>query len=105
MYHTKYNTDGEVQKYKACLVAKWYTQKQGADSKETFSPVARLETVKTFLALAAQLQWYVYQFDVKSAFLNGELDEEVYVSQPDGCIISDEKHKIYKLVKALYGLW
>lgn len=104
VYRTKYNADGEVQKYKARLVAKEYAQKQGVDFDETFSPVARLETVRTFLALAEQLQWPIYQFDVKSAFLNGELDEEVYVAQPGGYFVSAEKHNLYMLIKTLYGL-
>ena len=74
------------------------------DYEETFSHVARFETVRTLLALAAQLSWSVYQFDVKSAFLNGELEEEVYVSQPKGFIISGKEEQVYKLNKALYGL-
>jgi len=66
--------------------------------------VARFETVRIFLALAAQFKWPVFQFDVKSAFLNGELNEEVFVMQPEGFVISGEENKVYKLKKALYGL-
>ena len=102
VYRTKYNVDGSVQKHKARLVAKGYSQHHGIDYEETFSLVARFETVKTFLALVAQLWWPVYQFDVKSAFLNGELGEEVYVSQPEG--FATVGHKVFKLKKALYGL-
>ncbi|KAJ9542648.1 hypothetical protein OSB04_029154 [Centaurea solstitialis] len=104
VYHTKYRADGTIQKHKARLVAKGYAQEEGVDFGETFSPVARFETVRTFLALAAQLQWPVYQLDVKSAFLNGELEEEVYVAQPEGYAVNGCEDKVYKLKKALYGL-
>ena len=104
VFRTKYHADGRVQKHKARLVAKGYAQEQGVDYDETFSPVARFETVRTFLALAAQLGWPVFQFDVKSAFLNGELKEEVYVAQPEGFVVHDEVNKVYRLQKALYGL-
>ena len=93
VYRTKYNADGSVQNHKARLVAKGYSQQHGIDYKETFSPATRFETVRNFLALATQLQWPVYQFDVKSAFLNGELEEEVYVSQPEGFARVDGQDK------------
>ena len=66
--------------------------------------MARFETIRLLLALAAQLRWKVYQFDIKSAFLNGELEEEVYVSQPEGFVIDGKEEKVYRLRKALYGL-
>nr|GEV80642.1 bulb-type lectin domain-containing protein [Tanacetum cinerariifolium] len=84
IYKTKYLADGIIQKYKARLVVRGFTQQQGIVYEETFSPVARFETVQMILAVAAQEQWKVYQFDIKSAFLNGELKEEVNVSQPPG---------------------
>lgn len=104
VFKTKLNADGSIQKHKARLVAKGYSQQQGIDFEETFSPVARFETVRLLLALAAQLKWKVYQLDVKSAFLNGDLDEEVYVAQPEGFEIQGREEKVYKLNKALYGL-
>ena len=78
VYKTKYNEDGSIQKHKAILVAKGYSQKLGVDFNETFAPVARIETIRLVLAIAAQLELNVYQMDVKSTFLNGELKEEVY---------------------------
>ena len=104
VFRTKFNTDGSVQKHKARLVVKGYAQQQGVDFDETFSPVARFETVRVLLALSAHLNWPVYQFDVKSAFLNGELEEEVYVQQPEGFVVRDNEDKVYRLKKALYGL-
>lgn len=85
-------------------MAKGYVQKYGVDYEEVFSPVTRMETVRLLLALAAKNKWEVHHLDVKSAFLNGELSEEVYVSQPRGYEKEGEDHKVYKLFKALYGL-
>ena len=104
VFKTKYNADGSIQKHKTRLVAKGHSQLQGVDLKETLSPVARFEIVRTFLALRAQLKWPIYQFDVKSAFLNGELEEEVYVGQPEGFVVKGSEDKVYRLKKALYGL-
>lgn len=104
VFKTKYNADGSVQKYKARLVAKGYSQQQGIDFQDTFSPVARFETVRTYLALAAQLHWHVYHLNVNPVFLNGELEEEVYVIQPEGFIVQGKEEKVYRLVKALYRL-
>jgi hypothetical protein len=84
VFNLKRNAEGEVVKHKARLVAKGYVQKQGIDFEEVFAPMARLDTVRLILAIAANKGWQVHHLDVKTAFLNGELEEEVYVSQPDG---------------------
>lgn len=104
VYRTKYDEKGELEKYKARLVAKGYLQKHGIDYEEVYAPVARMETVRTVVALAAQRNWKVLQLDVKSAFLHGELIEDVYVEQPKGYEVEGSENKVYKLHKALYGL-
>lgn len=104
VYKTKLNERGEVDKFKARLVAKGYAQQQGVDYNEVFAPVARWDTIRMILALAAQEDWLVYQLDVKSAFLHGELSEDVYVEQPLGYVKEGEEDKVYKLVKTLYVL-
>ncbi|GKV09408.1 hypothetical protein SLEP1_g20916 [Rubroshorea leprosula] len=104
VYRVKYKANGSVQKYKARLVAKGYVQKHGIDFLETFSPIARFETVRLVIALAAQMKWKIFQFDVKSTFLNGWLEEDVYVEQPEGFIVQGKEEKVYKLKKALYRL-
>ncbi|GKC05222.1 putative RNA-directed DNA polymerase [Tanacetum coccineum] len=102
--NTKLNELGKVDKYKARLVVKGYAQREGVDYNEVFAPVARWDAIRTLIAVAAQRNWTVYQLDVKSAFLNGELKEVVYVSQPKGFIKKGEEAKVYRLKRALYGL-
>jgi hypothetical protein len=103
VYKIKHTTEGEVSRYKARIVAKGYKQKYG-DYEEVFAPIARLDMVRLLIALAAHHNWKIYQLDVKSAFLNGILEEEVYVQQPKGFIMEGEESKVYHLKKALYGL-
>ncbi|CAL2255491.1 unnamed protein product [Prunus armeniaca] len=93
VYKTKLNLDGSIQKHKARLVVKGYAQKPGIDFNETFAPVPRLDTIRTLIALAAQKGWKLYQLDVKFAFKNGVLKEEVYVDQPDGFVITHYEDK------------
>jgi hypothetical protein len=104
IFKMKLNEHGEVDKYKARLVAKGYSQQYGVDYAEVFAPVARLDTIRVVISLAALNSWMIYQLDVKSAFLHGELDEEVFVDQPPGYEHKEQKSKVYRLKKALYGL-
>nr|GFC90065.1 retrovirus-related Pol polyprotein from transposon TNT 1-94 [Tanacetum cinerariifolium] len=89
---------------KARLVARGYRYEERIYFEDSFAPVARLEDIWIFLAYAAHKNMVVYQMDVKTAFLNGNLREEVYVSQPDGFVDPDNPNHVYKLKKALYGL-
>jgi len=98
------NSDGSVNKYKARLVVKGYAQMFGVDFFETFTPVARMDTIRMLLALAAQKGWTLHQMDVKSAFLNGYLEEEIFVEQPEGFSVAGQENQVYQLKKALYSL-
>ncbi|GJU69158.1 retrovirus-related pol polyprotein from transposon TNT 1-94 [Tanacetum coccineum] len=104
IYKVKLDELGGILKNKARLVARGYRQEEGIDFEESFAPVARLEAIRIFLAFAAHMNMVVYQMDVKTAFLNGNLREEVYVSQSDGFVDPDNPNHVYKLKKALYGL-
>ena len=104
VYKVKRDENGAVAKYKARLVVKGYARRQGIDYDEVFAPVARLDMMRLLIALAAHELWEIYHMDVKSAFLNGDLKEEVYVEQPAGFIRKGNEHKVFKLKKALYGL-
>nr|GEY38915.1 retrovirus-related Pol polyprotein from transposon TNT 1-94 [Tanacetum cinerariifolium] len=104
IYKVKLDKLGGILKNKAHLVAQGYRQEEGIDFEESFALVARLEAIRIFLAYTAHKNMVVYQMDVKIAFLNGNLREEVYVSQPDGFVDQDNPNHVYKLKKALYGL-
>ncbi|KAL0295953.1 UNVERIFIED_CONTAM: Retrovirus-related Pol polyprotein from transposon RE1 [Sesamum radiatum] len=103
IYKTKLNADGSIQKHKARLVAKGYSQLPGIDYTETFAPVARLDTIRALIAIAANKKWKIYQMDVKSAFLNSYIDEEIYVEQPQGFIAKGSEEKVLRLKKST--LW
>lgn len=103
-YKTKLNENGEVENYKAHSVVKGYTWKHGIDFTEVFALVAWLEIIRLIISLAAQKRWTIFQLDVNSAFLHGELSEEVYIEQPPGYEKNSAKQKVYRLKKALYEL-
>ncbi|GJR70935.1 putative ribonuclease H-like domain-containing protein [Tanacetum coccineum] len=104
VYRNKKDKRGVVVRNKARLVALGYRQEEGIDYDEVFASVARIEAIRIFLAFASYMGFIVYQMDVKSAFLYGIIDEEVYVSQPPGFVDPKHPNKVYKVVKALYGL-
>jgi hypothetical protein len=104
VFRNKQDEHGVVTRNKARLVAKGYSQVEGLDFDETFAPVARLESIRILLAYATHHGFKLYQMDVKSAFLNGPIKEEVYVEQPPGFESEEYPNHVYKLHKALYGL-
>ena len=104
VFKVKRNVDGSLARYKARLVAKGFKQTQGIDYDEIFSPVAKMGTIRTLIAISASKRWPLYQLDIKNAFLNGELQEEVYMSQPVGFEDKNYPDFVCRLKKALYGL-
>lgn len=105
VFTVKFNMDGSVDRYKARLVAKGYTQRYGVDYQETFAPVAKLDTIRILISLVVNRGWDLKQFDVKNAFLNGDLKEEVYMDIPPGVNFEmSKKNEVCRLRKALYGL-
>ncbi|GJW23279.1 retrovirus-related pol polyprotein from transposon TNT 1-94, partial [Tanacetum coccineum] len=104
VFRNKLDENGIVSRNKARLVAQGYNQQEGIDYDETYAPVSRLESIRILLACACALDFKLFQMDVKSAFLNGFINEEVYVAQPPGFINFEKPNHVYKLKKALYGL-
>ena len=102
IYKIKTRSHGSIKRYKAHLVAKDFTQEYEIDYEETFAPVARISSVHALLAVAAASKWDLFQMDVKNAFLNGELSEEVYIQPPSGLFV--DSNKVCHLRRALYGL-
>ena len=104
VYRTKFDQDGKIEREKARLVAKGYTQRHGIDYDETFSPVLRYSSLRALLALTAYYDLEAHQMDVKTAFLNGAIDYEIYMKQPDGHEVQGKENLVCKLKKSLYGL-
>jgi len=104
VFKIKQGANGEVERYKARLVARGFTQTYGVDYNETFAPVAKFTSIRCILALAALEDMEIHQMDVKTAFLNGELEEEIYMEQPQGFMHQGAEHLVCKLHKSLYGL-
>ena len=104
VFTIKCKADGSIERHKARLVAKGFTQTHGLDYQETFAPVAKVNSIQILLSLAANLGWPLHQLDVKNAFLNGNLDEEVFMEPPPGFEQTIGKGKVCRLIKSLYGL-
>ena len=104
VYKRKRGIDGKVETFKVRLVAKGYTQKEGIDYEETFSPLAMLKSIRILLFIAAHYDYEIWQMNVKTVFLNGNLDEEIYMMQLEGFIAKNQKHMVCKLKMSIYGL-
>jgi hypothetical protein len=104
LFKIKHVVDGSIEKYKTRLIACEFSQKEGIDYEETFTPVARYTSIRTIISHAAKMKWKLHQMDVKTSFLNGVIEEEVYIEQPQGFEVEDRKSHVCKLKKALYGL-
>lgn len=104
IFRKKLRPDGTVERFKARLVVVGYSQKKDVDFFDTYSPVAKITTIRVLVALAAIHNLVVHQMDVKTAFLNGDLNEEIYIEQPEGLVVKGQENKVCKLKKSLYGL-
>jgi len=104
VFKTKINQNGEIEKYKARLVARGHVQERGIDFQEVFAPVARYETIRVLLAASENDEMHVHQMDVISTYVQGELHEEVFMAQPEMFVKSDEEDKVCKLLKPQYEL-
>ena len=104
IFTIKHKADGSIERYKARLVAQDFTQTYGIDYDETFAPVVKLNSIRVLLSIAVNLDWPLLQFDIKNAFLNGDLDEEIYMRIPPGFEGKIGSGNVCKLKKSLYGL-
>lgn len=96
--------DGTIEIFKARLVIRGFTQKKGLDFFDTYSPVIRISTIRTIIALAAINDYVIHQMDVKTAFLNGDIEEKIYIIQPEGFVVEGKDNMVCRLKKSLYGL-
>jgi hypothetical protein len=104
LYKIKHAVDGSIEKHKARFVAHGFSQKEGIDYEETFALVARYTSIRTIIAVAVKMKWKLHEMDVKTTFLNGVIEEEVYIEQPPGFEVEYRKTHVCRLKKALYGL-
>jgi len=104
VYKTKYDSKGKVEKFKARLVAKGFTQIEGIDYNDTFSPVSSKDSLRIVMALVAHYDLELHQMDIKIAFLNGDLHEDVYMAEPEGFVVEGKEHMCCRLKKSIYGL-
>ena len=104
VFKLKHNSDGSIERYKAFLVAQGYSQSEGVDYQEVFSPVVRYRTIRSLLTVANIYDWEIHQMDVKTAFLQGDFEEEINMRQPDGYTDNDKPNHVCKLKKSIYGL-
>ena len=103
IFKRKLQTNGTIDKYKAHLVAKGYRQKEGLDFFDTYSPVTRITSIRMLIAIATIHNFEIHQMDVKVTFLNGDLDEEIYMEQLEGFVVKGQEKKVCRLIKSLYG--
>ena len=104
IFKRKMKVDGSIDKFKARLVIQGFKQRHGVDYFDTYALVARILTIRLLIALASIHDLVIHQMDVKTSFLNGDLDEEVYMEQPEGFVMPGNEHNVCKLIKSLYGL-
>ena len=99
IYKIKHGADGSIEKYKARFVARGFSQKEGVDYDETFAPVAQYTSIRSIIAIASSIGWKLHQTDVKTTFLNGIIEEEVYIEQPEGFVVHGKESHVCKLKK------
>jgi len=104
LYKVKHVADGSIEKFKARFVARGFSRVEGVDYEETFAPMARYTSIHSIISIATEMDWKIHQMDVKTTFLNGFIQEEVYIEQPQGFEVHGKESHVCRLKKALYGL-